>query len=415
LRPDLKILRTGPRDFRLVDPASGNHFAIRADERFLFDCLARHDAWPQALAAYQAKFGFTLSQREAEEFVEQLRLQGLLVQEEAGWELAEKPDHEGRVICALRGDAVNHCFDVLTLFFGWLVQPPMLLLLAPLFLIEAAIVWHHWQEGLTELEQLWRRLPPLPLLMAAYLQTVCLLDLPMALLTGIACRALRGRVMSFAVTWGNWVLPTFSFTTNVGESIVLFDRRSCRHFLMLNFLTPIALSGIYAILWRSCSPTSHARLFWLMMVPCSAVVFLYQFNIFSPYTSGCWLLSKAAGDWNLRNRALAETRAWALVRTSPAPITRRERFWLRTYGVGIYLTRFAIDLVLLFGGGYALTNRYGAGGAVGFCLLFVWWNRSYLGWLWRLTTFRPRVAGFHEEFPGAGSTTRRDAVSPLIS
>src|SRR5689334_6694399 len=84
LRPDLQILRTGPRAFRLFDPRSGAHYELGAQERYLLELLQTCDTQQELCEAYARKYGQPLSLRECQEFLEQLRRQCLVVGSESG-------------------------------------------------------------------------------------------------------------------------------------------------------------------------------------------------------------------------------------------------------------------------------------------------------------------------------------------
>ncbi|HZZ72910.1 MAG TPA: hypothetical protein VFE24_11715 [Pirellulales bacterium] len=385
LNPGLRILRTGPQDFRLIDPYRGTHFEFHAEERFLLAMLERGEPWEVARAAYRNKFGRELDRREGEEFLAQLQLNHLLIDEQPLVVASAEPVallKSPRL--AIKGEAANILCDLLALFFGWLLHPLMLVVVVLLALMGGTLLVLHWHQGVADLAVLWHRFPTLPLFFGNYLQTVVLLNLPLALMYGMACRQFRGRVRNVAFTWGNWVLPTFSFATDTGDSLVFMEPRDRRAFVLVGLATPIALGSLYISLWVGSSRSSDAYQFWVLMVPSVLLVTLYQCNIFSPFAAAGWGLCLAVEDWNLRNRAIAETNAWLARRTSPEALTARERFWLRAYGLGDYLLRFGIDALMLFGGGTFVIACYGAHGFAIFLLLVLFWNRARLAPLWRL-------------------------------
>lgn len=386
LRPDVQVLRTGPRAFRLLDPVSGAHFELGAEERYLLGVLETCDTVPELCAAYADKFGEALPERQCREFLGQLRRQGLLI----GGQHHELPKideipHRSALFFRLRGEAANVFFDVLALLFGWIFHPAWLLVAVPLGLFQVAVIIGGWDRVLEELNQMRYDMSLVPLFLLSYAQTICLLNLPLALAMGTCCRVYRGRVRSFGVTWGNWVLPTVSFFTDIGDSIVGMPTRGRRMQIALGILVPLTLGGVYAVLWAASSRAHDAHKFWsLMMVPC-AIVALYQCNPFSIYSSAHWALASAYDEWRLHSRALDETKAWFWGRLSPEPLTRRERFWLRAYGVMHYLLRFAADVALLGGSLYLIMQLFGAPGAFVLVVLVAWWNRAYLQPIWAFT------------------------------
>ena len=81
LRAGLSVVRTGPRDFLLINPETGAQFAFGAEERYLLHLLERTASPDDVLRLYEQRFGPGLSRRRVLEFVEQLRQLGLLTDE----------------------------------------------------------------------------------------------------------------------------------------------------------------------------------------------------------------------------------------------------------------------------------------------------------------------------------------------
>jgi hypothetical protein len=386
LRPDVQVLRIGPRTFRLYDPQSGAHYELGATERYLLSLLQSSRTVEELCENYQRQFGRPLPEREAREFMEQLRRQCLLVGTETNRPpLGDEIPHRSALPIRLRGEWANVFFDVLTLLFGWLLHPVWLLLAVPLGLLLVGVIVGDWHRLWSEIAQARRELPLVPLVAAVYLKTILLLNLPVAVLMGVCCRKFRGRVRSFGLTWGNWVLPTVSFFTDIGESIVGMPPRGRRTQIALGIVLPLALGGLYTLLWLASSRAHDAHQFWSLMILPSAAIALYQCNPFSIYSTAHWALASALDDWRLHGRALDETRAWLWGRTSPEPLTRRERRWLRAYGLVHYAIRLVADVGLLGGSLYLITRLWGAPGAAVLLVLFAWWNRDHLRPLWNFS------------------------------
>lgn len=386
LRPDVQILRIGPRAFRLYDPCSGAHYELGGPERYLLSLLQSCETLPAMREAYERQFGVPLPEREALEFIEQLRRQCLLEgcasdQPPAGDEIP----HRSALLLRLRGQSANVLFDVLALLFGWILHPGWLIVAAPLAMLLAAVIVGGWDRVWAELSQARYDMALVPLLLLSYLQTILLLNLPLALAMGMCCRQFRGRVRSFGLTWGNWILPTVSFFTDIGDSIVGMSPRGRRTQIALGIVVPLALGGLYTMLWAASNRSHDAHRFWSLMIIPSAVIALYQCNPFSIYSSAHWALASALDDWRLHGRALDETKAWLWGRTSPEPLTQRERRWLRVYGLIHYAMRLVADIGLLGGSLYLITQLWGAPGAAVLLVLVVWWNRDHLRPLWNFS------------------------------
>ena len=115
----------------------------------------------------------------------------------------------------------------------------------------------------------------------------------------------------------------------------------------------------------------------------SALMIVFQCNVFSLNATTHWGLAWAVDDWQLHSRALNETGAWLSGRRPPLALTPRERFWFRFYGLCSLTLRIVIDLVLFFGGGYFFTHLFGGPGLVAFLFMAGWWNRDHLKVVWR--------------------------------
>lgn len=385
LRSDVRILRTGPREFRLLDPSTGANFELGARERYMLLLLRECETAGELCAAFESRFGFKLQERECLEFCEQLHRQGLLVGSTPQPAVSDEIPHRSSLPLQLRGEPANVFFDLMTLVFGWLIHPVWLWLVVPLVAFEVLMIAAEWQRFARELYNVRTGMHVMALFAVTYAQIVLFVNLPMALAMGIGCRKFRGRVRSFGLTWGNWILPTVSFFTDIGDSIVGMSPRDRRTQIALGVALPAAIGGLYALLWGiSTRATDAYQLLVLMIIPCAAMT-LYQCNPFSIYSTAHWALASWLDDWRLHSRAIEETKAWFWGRISPEPLTDGERRWLRTYGVLHYSLRFVANIVLLCLAAYIVTEYFGAPGALILLILFVWWNRAYLAPLWRAT------------------------------
>lgn len=384
LRPDVQILRTGPDRFRLYDPSTGAHFEVGGKERYLLNLIERCTSVVDVAAEYARKFDQQLAHREILEFVEQLRRNGLLVGSHLVRSAAtDSIPHRSALPIRLRGEAANVFFDVLTLLFGWLLHPCWLLLILPSGLLASLLIVGNWGQVFGDIRAVFYDVPLVPLFLGSYLQTILLLNLPLALAVGMSCRKFRGRVRSFGVTSGNWVLPTVSFFTDIGDSIAFMTPRGRRTQIAIGVLVPLTLGSLYTFLWRAGSRANDGHFFWAYMIIPSLVMTLWQCNPFTVQSSAHWALATAVGDWRLHSRAIEETKAWLWGNTSPEPLSPRERRWLRVYGLGHLALKLVADLVLLVGGSYLLTSNWGSKGGVLMAILVLWWNRAYFAPLWR--------------------------------
>jgi hypothetical protein len=387
LREEVRIMRTGPHDFCIVDDRINTSFKLRASDRYLLSLLIERSSLAEIIDAHQSKFRTALTENNVYEFIGQLSDLGLLHDGQETSEERRSLQHplpsawsEPSVI---NNDGVNRFFDVLTLLFGWMLHPVWLILVIPIMLLASVVIVHRWTAYYDQCLALWSTHPFVPLFAASYVQTVFLETLPRSLIMGICCRRFGGRVRSFGLEYGKWVLPTVAFSTDIGESMILMNSRGRRTLIVCGLLVPLFLGALYVLGWAFGSRGSDLYLFWMLMIAPAALMIVFQANIFSLNATTHWGLAWAVGDWALHSRALSETSAWLLGRRSPQALTPRERFWLRAYGLCSLALRIGIDVLLFFGGGYFFTHFFGPSGAVAFLLMTGWWNRDHLKVLWR--------------------------------
>ncbi|WP_010581730.1 hypothetical protein [Schlesneria paludicola] len=435
------FLRDGPRSFRLLNRRTGTHFSLEAPERYMVGLLGKYDSPADIAREYEAKFGVPLLEETIWEFVGQLQRLELLnlasipavprtsltgnpsstdarngiessnkvasLRLPAGTACVESsasPTGECTVptpIAPLEIDPaetarVNTAFDILVMLFGWILHPIWLVPMVPIVIIAICILVRHWNQLGEESTIFWVRYPFVELFLASYVQTQFLMNLPLAILTGMCCRLNRGRIRTFGISYGKWVLPTASFSIDIGDAFVLMDSRGRRMHIAIRLLTPLILGAIYTIAWKAGSRASHMYLFWMCMVMTSIVFFTYQINPFSPYSSTHAALSWYLDDWKLHERAMDETWAWLCGIRSPEPLGWRERVKLRTYGTIAFLIRFSTDVALSVMAVYYLTRWFGSVGFATFLLLAGWWNREHLRPIWDWSGSSPQE--LHRQF-----------------
>ncbi|HEX4413620.1 MAG TPA: hypothetical protein VH107_08325 [Lacipirellulaceae bacterium] len=387
-------MRTGPHEFRLVDNVSSANFKLSGSDRYLLELLGECSSIEEVVFSFQTKFRRPLAAESVREFIGQLSDLGLLsVGGYASASLAKAPvvsSPESTEITNPPDTArVNLFFDVLTLLFGWLLHPVWLIAAAPTILLAIVLIIRRWNAFYYESLMLWSTHPMIPLLAASYLQTVFFETLPRSLMMGICCRKYGGRVRKFGLEYGKWVLPTVAFSTDIGESMILMGRRGRWTLIATGVLVPLFLGAAYVIAWATASRGNQLYLFWMLMIAPSALMIVFQSNIFSLNATTHWGLAWAVDDWQLHSRALDETNAWLAGRRSPLALTPRERLWLRVYGLCSLTLRVTIDLVLFFGGGYFFMHVFGSPGAIAFLFMAGWWNRDHLKAVWRWTGYTP--------------------------
>lgn len=374
LRSDLEILRTAPDEFILRDPRNGEVFQFGFSERALTQLIdGKHDL-AQIRERVAKRHNIALSYQFVEEFVEQLRTRGLL-EGEAAAERFQKP-HTLRVPGT--NTPLNVFFDVLTMFFGWVIHP---LCIVPVLMLTAVATMALYQNFWRLPDALDSVVSDLGFGMVAILwisEVLLLISLPNALLTGIACRRLGGRIESFGLHFYRKLVPYFG--CNTGESMIYMTNAGRWTMLSLRIWSRLVISSLVILGWSMTSEKTmlHAGL-TVLIVPSLVGLFL-RLNIFNPM-EGCALLSYGLDIYKFRERALAETAAWLTLRVSPEPLSSDERFWFRMYGLGVYLWRILVLALVIFVGGPMVANYFGGIGlAVGLILVLWWYHEDF----WRL-------------------------------
>jgi HlyD family secretion protein len=382
VRPGVRILRTGPRTFLVTHPESGAQFECGAGERYLLHRLEGPGSLDDVLRDYAARFGQQLPKARLLEFVEQLRQLRLLGgpdQPPAG-PVPVRPNPPPRpapapLSSADAGAALNRFFDLLALLFGWLLHPFWIAPMLVLALAAGRAAVHRWDRLFSDLHSPWDRLPGLPLAVGLLTQTVLLVNLPRALSVGMACRRFGGRVRSFGFTFWNGLVPTFS--CELGDSLVLMSHRGRWTVLAVSMWVQVAIGSAALLAWAA-RPGSVFGIFWLWLVPPCALGFLINAVPFFDFC-GYWVLCYAVEEFNLRERALAETNAWFSGRRAPEALTDRERYWFRWYGLGYYLFRLVFDPAVLLYCGFWMVEHFRGPGAIVFVALALWWYSDEIG------------------------------------
>lgn len=395
LRANVVLERLDSNRFSALRRDTGERFEMKAQERYLLQLVSEMPGISEVRAAYAERFS-PLDIRDVLEFVELLRRLQLVEDcassdEPARW-VTEKSRHDDVLVpsaklstgppvpltSADRGGWLNSSFDALAVLGGWIASPGTLAGVLTLALIGGNVLVRQWDTLFSHSLALWRGWHPVSLAWVIYLRLLLLLSLPSALLTGMVCRQYGGRVKQFEMFLWEDILPMFR--VDMGDSLTFMTAAGRRRVILVTTLYPLALASISLTAWQFCRSES-ARTFWLLLAPPALLACVLRWNIFSE-TGGYFLLCDFCEDWNLEDRARDETRAWLFLQRAPAPLTRRERFWLRTYGIGQYVYRGFREALLLIGLAYVLMSWLRGGGALLYVFVIVWrYRRNLRPWL----------------------------------
>lgn len=394
LRPEIEIVRVGPEQFVLRDPARGEYFELGSRERYLVACFDGRQTVAAIHQQFAARYGEPPTSRYLEEFIEQLRRAGLVVDADAAVVLAQEPS---RVLqptpgpsldaaLALRSPAplssddpqggLNHAFDWLTVLFGWMVHPLMVLPVLLLAIGGANVLVRHFDTLAVEAFLFRGEHSLLVLICVWYGMALFCLGIPTAVLKGIACRAHGGRIRAFGPRLYRGMLPYIE--CDLGEFFFSDESEGRWAALSVAFWLRLASASLALMGWAMATPGTMPSTLCLVLIGPSLFGLLLRANIFASL-DGYALLSYWYETPRLYERATDETWAWLTLSPSPEPLTPDERFWFRVYGLGAYAWQCLVFVVLVVAGGWLLTAEMGGLGALIGVALAVGWYHEEIG------------------------------------
>jgi len=380
LRPNLEFLRTGPRAFLLHDPVTGQVFELGEREHYLARGLDGQQSTDELKRGYELRFGEAISEPWVDEFIASLRVAGLLVDSDLQRieQVLPTPADPATIrplsVSAPQG-GLNLIFDLLTAALGWLIHPLSLVALILLVLAAGNVLARHHQVCTQELLELtqdvgtWKRIPLFLVLM------VGAVSLPRAVITGIACRQLGGRLHGFRLAVERRLLPYIE--CDVGDSFQDMEQPQRYHLVLAGMLLQPALGCVATLGWLMAPSGSILRIGLLLIALRCLVGTLWRLNPLAK--SDAYALLMIWRDVpQLYERSKEQAWAWLLGTTAHEALAAEERRWFRVYGLLIYAWKLVISLTVLIGGGWLVISRWHApGAAVWLALVAVWyWDET---------------------------------------
>lgn len=392
LRSGLEIVKSSPGTFLLVDGASGECFEFGARERCVLDLMDGRRTPDVIERDFASLYGGALPPGEVAGLLEQLRVLGFLANGAARPAAPPRPPSAGFLAGPADPPAapvpdplskadpkrnVNLFFDVLSAVIGWLIHPYCAWAAGALFLLGVTAVVSGFGQYLRELSGVFQP-PRLPLLViASVLQTILFLNLPRELMVATAFRKFGGRLDRFGVRFYKHLLPYFQ--ADVGDSFFMLPENRRWTVLWTGIFCSAGIGSIAMIGWWMAEPDAWLRKFWLVLVPPCLFALASRLCPLLPYDASLMLAVKLEKPF-LWDRVLAEADAWTGWRPSPEPLTERERFWFRFYGVSIRVFDILAPVTIFAYLGWWLSSRFAAPGALFAVCLLLWW---YHEWIWR--------------------------------
>jgi hypothetical protein len=369
LGEDVDILSLGEKGVLLVDRRTGESYTIGQAEKRLIELLAGDKSLEEVVASFSAQTDRAVSRRYVLQFVENLQRLGLLrgQAQTTGAACADVARHEPASRIGQASGRLNSFFDVLALLLGWIDHWSIVVAIGLAALLGANIVGRHAAGILQDIETFRRVCPFWIWIPFVELPKLLLLDLVYTLVLGIVSRGRGANVRRFGIQWWQGVLPIFQL--DLGASFALMRRRDRRALTYVSLLFPLAVGSLALIGWRVGRPGSWGSITCLLFAPASLIWFLVQANPFTRGSSGQFLLCDLTREEDIQAWALQETDAWILGLPRPRPLSSREQFWFRIYGLTYWLYRLALNVATLLIAWLVVFPRYGGPGAI--CVLMV--------------------------------------------
>lgn len=375
LRPEVRVVRSGPRAFALVDQPNALYLGLDLEAYRVLRLLESCASFDEVLAGYRSAYDATLEPENVEAQFHRLEELGLL-QTAAALAPAElrpvlEPPSAGPADAKAN---LNTAFDLLVVLFGWLLHPVWLGGVLVLAIAGGASLWQQWPAWLEQQYTTWQRTPFLIVLLTTYLQTLLLFNLPNALMMGMACRKYGGRLEGFGMQLWQGVVPVFHL--DVGDSIPVLSERGRWTLVTTAIATPLALGSLYCLLWSASQGEGKAAAFWALSLPVASVILLLQCNPGAKTSAAYWALCLTYEDAHILERARAECRAWLGGAPSVEPLSRSDRRWLRFAGCLSYLWSGALTIAIWAALAWWFTSRLQGPGAVAVVVMFLLYIRS---------------------------------------
>jgi multidrug resistance efflux pump len=388
LRPDVRFSRIGVDRYLVSDSRSDVRFEVGEREKLLLDEMDGSHSLGDILAKYQERYRSRFSARLLKEFVEQLRLNGLLLGSEENIPEREEPDPPD----SGSESRLNTFFDVLVLLFGFLIHPLTLIPLFAAAVLAFVGIYRNWSAAYGEWNLLFRTVD-VPIILVVMLEKLLFLDVPNSLVLGIACRRYGGHLKKLGLEFHRGLVPIVR--CDVGDALVTVSDEGKWTLLSVRVASQLAVATFATLAWLMTFRSGGPSHFFLLLAVPGAIGLLFLLNVFMPldaYFALAWYFETP----ELWDRARAEAKAWLTFRRSPEPLTRRERFWFRLYGLSTYVCTVSLTVAVVSLGMWMLTARFGRVGALfGIALVLRWFQEDITELLmsWKPVRWLVRTGG----------------------
>lgn len=336
VRNDVDIVRMEGEEFVLRDPSTGRVFKFTSVERFLIHNMDGTHTAKALRDVFVKRFEARLSVRHVEEFIEQLRVNGLLV----GESRIPVHSHGKRKLEPGTDRWVNPFFDLMVMAFGFIVHPIWAYFAFVLAASVGIVLVQHVGELYDELRVLAIGLD-IPLILIIVVLKVGISDLLRSMVRGIICRRYRGRIHYWGLRWIRHMIPYVS--CDVGGSYFKMGKRGQQALLWSGISFQLALCAAAGWGWFLTRTDSYPHTFFLLLLVPSTVSLLLYVNPLMRLDAYA-ILSSKTGVKDLYRRSRREARSWLTLRRAPEALAVYSRGWVRFYGIATYVWNDALGL-----------------------------------------------------------------------
>ena len=367
LRSGLEILSWSGED-RLArsyvrDTSTQKVFELGDEAAFVCRKLDGKTDIPEIGRLYEEKFNEPMSEDDLEIFIGQLARDGLL----EGWRKEDQPPSFAEALDLSsvvpwvrfpigRGDRF---LAGLARRLSWVFSRPVHLFAAATSLWALFLLVTNWREFLLGLSNLIGT--PLSLLLFVAV-SILLIRGPRSLIHGVMCKRYGRQVPEVGISLLYYVLP--SFYCDWHDVIWLRDKAKRSWAIFAGIYYQALLWSVAMIAWSITQPGTFFNSLWLTLAMASGIgLVLFNANPLSKL-DGYLLLANWLGISRLQERALEAFGAWVTGRIPPEIYTKRERKWLKLYGLLCFTFTVALIIFVFWRLWTFLTDMYGGIGAM---------------------------------------------------
>ncbi|MDP3938289.1 MAG: HlyD family efflux transporter periplasmic adaptor subunit [Deltaproteobacteria bacterium] len=328
-RKDLEILpRAAEGAFLVSDPRTGASLELGEREFFIFGQLDGHTAPTEVRARFRERFDRTLDPEDLEAFLRWIRTRGLLVPDGITIVPEKIAPPAGYTICPPARFDVDRFFGAITERLSWCFTPAFAFVASATVLLAAILMAKHWRSYFTELHFHLRDNVPLLMGLGAFL----FMNFFQRFWAAVACKYRGGRIRWFGLRLQWYFFPIFQ--CDLTDAAVMRTPRDRYRMIYAGFVAQVLLASLAFIAWYGAS--SQTGLHDLLLIVSAVLILFLPWNPLGP-RNAYWMLSQWLEVPELRSRSLNATWSWIFRTPSTEPLTRKQKWGFRAYGLAAFL------------------------------------------------------------------------------